>query len=339
MNQEAVPPLPQPHERNAEDFREHPEITVWKLTIETLFACPSITQHWLFHKPAPVPRSAPHFFRLATGSLHRRHIEATGTPSLLYVTWRASGSAQVQQVAWASLVLSGELTVRLLWQRGHTRRHGVSAHGVANVTRCTRAWPREVNASGGSSASAAPNATLPPWKPKEAVTSRGQGEKGCKTERAMLGSGCGKLMTTTMGVRCLCPRQPTPAHDATTYNDYSYYYSYPIPLGRPRTLLLLIALPLPLILAFSISLSFLLLVRVLLLLLLPYQYPYPYPDSFSLALTHTLTVTKKINTGSNTTTNTSTITAATPTPTTTTTSTTSTAVSYHSCHHVIILHA
>ena len=35
------------------------------------------------------------------------------------------------------------------------------------------------------------------------MTSNEQGEKGCKTERAMLGSGCGKRVTTTMGVHCL----------------------------------------------------------------------------------------------------------------------------------------
>ena len=49
--------------------------------IETLFVCPGIARHWLFHKPAPEPCSAPHFFRLADASLHRRHIEATGAPS------------------------------------------------------------------------------------------------------------------------------------------------------------------------------------------------------------------------------------------------------------------
>ena len=216
----------------------------------------------------------------------------------------------------------------------------MSAHGVANVTRCTRASPREVNASSGSrsatplswtaSASAVPNAVLPPWKPKEAMISNERCEKGCKTKRATLGSGCGKRVTTTTTRSDVwCPRQGC-------YN-------------LQRLLLLLLELFLFLFLLvvlvlFLTLLLFLLFLLLLFLLLLSYSclyscsYSYPdyFPDSGSDSYSDYRQ--EKFNTSSNTT-NFSTTATTTPTPTTTTTSTTSTANTHHSFHHVIILHA
>ena len=106
MNREAVPPHPQPHKRNAEVFsrasRNHG-------VVETP---PGIAQHWLFHKPHQycVRRLTSFVWPLTVCTIATSNQRAHH-PGLC-VTWRASGSASIQQVAWASLVLSREFKVR-----------------------------------------------------------------------------------------------------------------------------------------------------------------------------------------------------------------------------------